>query len=102
MSVRALTQCKGRCAAGYSRDAQALLLPGRGAVYREHGAPKVHARTRAAEAGREAAHDCRTPSEVPPATFKCGCHVPYRQKERRNMSDLYLQILLSYLLWLNG
>ena len=31
-----------------------------------------------------------------------GGHVPYRQKERRNMSDLYLQILLLYLLWLNG
>ena len=79
--MRALTQCKGRCAAGYSRDAQALLLPGRGAVYREHGAPKVHARTRAAEAGREAAHDCRTPSEVPPAIFKCGGHVTLTGKK---------------------
>ena len=87
----------------YSRDAQALLLPGQGAVARSWRAQGSCPR-RAAEAGRERQ---RTMSSLlvrrgPLANFEQGSHVPYRQKERRNMSDLYLQILLLYLLWLNG
>jgi hypothetical protein len=77
----------------YSRDAQALLLPGQGAVARSWRAQGSCPR-RAAEAGRERQ---RTMSSLlvrrgPLANFEQGSHVPYRQKERRNMSDLYLQI----------
>ena len=87
----------------YSRDAQALLLPGQGAVARSWRAQGSCPRA-AAEAGKERQRTMRglLSEGLPLAFFKWAGHVPYRQKERRNMSDHYLQILLLYLLWLNG